>query len=431
AWEKAVGVLPGIKSLTFEGLSSGPTGAAIEIWLQGHQMGEIRAAADDLMGRLEKFKGVYQIHSDLAQGKNEIRLALKPEARTLGLTVEDLARQVHAGYYGKEAVRLQRGRNDIRVRVRYQADERRRLSDLDKIRIRTPRGHEVPLLSVADVSFSQGFTAITRTDGMRRVAVLAEVDSQQANTNEIVGELTGSHLPELMHAYPTVHVAFQGENKNVRESMGSLKIGFPMAVLGIFIVVATMFRSYLQPFIILVTLPFGIIGAFYGHLILNCDLSMLSMFGMVALVGVVVNDAIVLIERINENLAEGMPFFPAVINGGARRFRAIFLTTISTIGGLAPLIMETSLHAQFLIPMAISLAAGVAFATVLTLVLIPSLLTIMNDVRRTVYRLKHGVWIQREQIEPARLRRLGRLDAQDSPKTVSQGPFIHISKEYN
>ena len=413
-WEKEVGTISGIESLTFTGLSAGPPGAPIEIWLQGHHMPDILAAADDLMERLQKFDGVYQIHSDFSPGKNEMRLELKPEARALGLTVNDLARQIYAGYYGEEAVRLQRGRDDIRVKVRYTADERRRLSELMRVRIRTPQGNEVPLLSVANIRFSPGYSTISRTDGMRTVAVSAEVDSNRANANEIFAELSGGYFKELQKNYPSLLVSLQGEKKKMRESFTSLYVGFPLAVLGIFIIIATMFRSYAQPFVILFTVPFGIIGGIIGHMLLGYDLSIMSIFGMVALTGVVVNDAIVLIERINENLAEGMRFFEAILNGGSRRFRAIFLTTVSTVGGLAPLIMESDLQAKFLIPMAISIAGGVAFATVLTLVLIPSLLAILSDLRLVAHRYRHGRWPTREEVEPARDRRVNLLEPSET-----------------
>lgn len=410
AWEKEVGRISGIKSMTFEGLSAGPPGAPIEVWLQGNDMDHILVAADDLMARLNKFEGVYQIRSDFSPGKNELRLSLKPEARALGLTVNDLARQVYAGYYGDEAVRLQRGRDDIRVKVRYTANERSRMSDLERVRIRTPEGHEVPLFSVAEVSLAPGFSTITRTDGLRRVAVSADVDSNKANASEIYGELIKNFFPALKDKYPDVHVALQGEQKKSRESFNSLYVGFPLAMLGIFIIVATMFRSYVQPFVIMFTIPFGIIGSIWGHLLMGYDLSIMSIFGMVALTGVVVNDAIVLIERVNENFAEGLPFFEAIRMGGVRRFRAIFLTSLSTVGGLAPMIMETDMQAKFLIPMALSLASGVAFATVLTLVLIPSMLVILNDFRRLFFRYKHGRWPAREEVEPARTRHQNPLE---------------------
>jgi len=408
-WEKEVGPIPGVKSLTFAGLQAGPPGAPIEVWLQGRDMEDILAASDDLMDRLSKLEGVFQIHSDFSQGKNEMRLELKPQARTLGLTVDDLARQIYAGYYGDEAVRLQRGRDDIRIKVRYTADERSRISDLERVRVRTRNGHEVPLMSVANISYASGYSTITRTDGLRRVAVSADIDTNKANANEIFAELSSNFFPQLKQRYPELNVALQGEQKKMRESFESLYVGYPLAILGIFIIIATMFRSYAQPFVIMFTVPFGIIGAVLGHLLLGYNLSIMSIFGMVALTGVVVNDAIVLIERVNENIAEGMPFFDAILSGGARRFRAIFLTSLSTVGGLAPLIMETDLQAKFLIPMALSIAAGIAFATVLTLVLVPSMLTLLSDARLLVHRLRHGYWPKRVDVEPARNRHVDLL----------------------
>ena len=405
-WEKEVGTLAGVESLTFEGMAAGPPGAPIEVWIQGHDMDAIRLASQDLQARLGDFDGVFQIRSDFSPGKNELRLALKPEARGLGLTVEDLARQVYAGYFGQEVVRLQRGRDDVKIKVRYTQKERSRLSDFKEIRIRTPQGREVPLLSVATVAFGPGYSTITRTNGMRRVSVSADVDSNRANANEIMAELSSGYFNSLNKRYPGLYISLQGEKKKMRESFSSLMVGFPMAIVGIFIIIATMFRSYVQPFVIMITVPFGIIGAILGHLALGYDLSLMSIFGMVALTGVVVNDAIVLIERINENIAEGMPFEEALLMGGKRRFRAILLTTLSTVGGLAPLIMETNLQAKFLIPMALSLAGGVAFATVLTLVLIPNLLMILNDFRRLFFKARYGSWPTRETVEPARNRRL-------------------------
>jgi multidrug efflux pump subunit AcrB len=201
-------------------------------------------------------------------------------------------------------------------------------------------------------------------------------------------------------------MALQGEKKKMRESFGSLYVGFPLAILGIYIIIATMFRSYVQPFVILFTIPFGIIGGLMAHFFLGYNLSIMSIFGMVALAGVVVNDAIVLIERVNENWAEGMSFFDSLEHAGKRRFRAIFLTSVSTIGGLAPLIFETDLQARFLIPMALSIAGGVLFATVLTLVLIPSLMVILNDCRRALYRFKYGMWPGRISVEPALTRNI-------------------------
>jgi multidrug efflux pump subunit AcrB len=408
-WEKEAGQVPGAVSVIYEGMQAGPGGAEIEVWFQGHDMEAIVAASEDLQNTLNDFQGVYQIRSDHSAGKNELRLSLKPEARTLGISVEDLAMQVNAGYFGREAFRLQRGKDDIRVKVRYTADERKRISDFENMNIRTKDGREVPLRSVANLSYAPGFSTISRTDGMRRIVVTAEVDSNTANAQEIFGDLSLKEFPELNEKYGDVYISMQGAKKNSRESVGSLMIGFPIALVGIFVIVATIFRSYIQPFIILVTIPFGIIGAIFGHLLMGYDISMMSIFGMVALSGVVINSSIVLIERVNTNLSSGMTLFDATIQGGARRFRAIFLTSISTIGGLAPLIMETNMQAKFLIPMALSVAAGVAFATVLTLVLIPSLLIILNDLRRLIHRIFHGYWPDREAVEPRSIAHEGEI----------------------
>ena len=261
--------------------------------------------------------------------------------------MDDLGRQLYAGYYGEEALRLQRGRDDIRVRVRYTSDERSRLSDLDRVRIRTPQGREVPLFSVANVRYSPGYSSITRTDGMRRIAVSAEVDTNKANTQEILTDLNSKYFGELRQQFPDIYLTVQGEQKKMRESFGSLVIGFPLAMIGIFIIIATTFRSYMQPFVIMFTVPFGIIGAIIGHIVMGFDLSLMSVFGMVALSGVVVNDAIVLIERINTNIAEGMPLLEAIKQGGVRRFRAVFLTTLTTSGGLMPMILENDLQGRF------------------------------------------------------------------------------------
>lgn len=405
-WEREVGKIPGVTALTFAGMEAGPPGAPIEIWLQGHDMDAILAATEELKEKLAAYDGVYQIQDDFRPGKNEIRLRLKQEARTMGLTTASLAQQVYAGYFGEEAQRLQRGRDDIRVRVRYTEEERGRIADFEHIRIRTPQGLEVPLHSVAELDFGPGFAAIRRTDGMRRVAVTAEVDVARANANEVFDDLNAGFFQDLELRHAGVMVSMQGEKLKAQESLGSLLVTYPLALLAIYIIIATVFRSYIQPVVIMITVPFGIIGATFGHLVMGYELSMMSMFGMVALSGVVVNDAIVFIECFNGMLARGMPFMESLRKAGVRRFRAIFLTTVTTTGGLAPMLAERDMQAQFLIPMAISLAAGVCFATVLTLVLIPCLLAIVNDIRRLFCLVWNGYLPTREEVEPARTRNM-------------------------
>lgn len=418
-WEDRLGHIAGAESVTFQALGPGHRRAPLGFELHHKDLATLVAATDLLKEKLGEFDGVYQIKSDLNQGKKELRFSLKPEARTLGLTVADLASQVSSGFYGNEAQRIQRGDYDVRVKIRYTREERSSLEDLESIRIRTSEGVEVPLLSVADIDYEPGFSTIRRANGKRSVTITGYVNTRVTTANEIFDDLSKGVLVELKETYPDLTILLKGDKKRSRESMSSLKIGFPIALLGIFTIVATMFRSYLQPFVIMITIPFGIIGGVLGHYFMGYNLSMMSLFGMVALTGVVVNDAIVLIERINENLARHIPFFEAILRGGARRFRAIFLTTLSTVGGLAPMLLETDLQAQFLIPMAISLASGVLFATVLTLVFIPSLLAIFNDFRQLAHRVRTGAWPEsRTMIEPASRRydHLREAGGQNLPK---------------
>ncbi|MCP3940015.1 MAG: efflux RND transporter permease subunit [Desulfobacteraceae bacterium] len=414
AWEENIGSIPGAESLTFQALGPGARRAPLAFEMHSDHVETLVAATAMLKKKLGEFAGVYQVKSDMNKGKKELRLSLKPEARSLGITVADLASQINSGFYGNEAQRLQRGEHDVRVKIRYTKSERSSLEDLQSIRIRTPKGEQVPLRSVAHIEFEPGFSAIRRTNGKRSVLVTGFVNTKITNANEIFEDLGKGFLITLKEKFPDLLILLQGDKKRSRESMSSLKIGFPIALMGIFTIVATMFRSYLQPFIIMVTIPFGVIGAVLGHMVMGYSLSMMSLFGMVALTGVVVNDAIVLVERINENFARNIPFFEAILRGGSRRFRAIFLTTLSTVGGLGPMLLETDLQAQFLIPMAISLAAGVLFATVLTLVLIPCLLVIFNDFRLVFHRVLRGVWPESRTLMEPSSRRYDHLKAKGS-----------------
>ncbi len=401
AWEKEVGQIPGVKSLTFSGLSAGPGGTAIEIWLQGQELEQLLAAAGDLQDRLSTYDGVIQIRSDYEKGKNELKLKIKPEARSLAISAQDLASQVNAAFYGLEPLKIQREKEEVAVKVRYTGKERASIDSLYQMYIITPTGVRVPLRSVAEIEFAPGYSTITRTNGKRRVAVLADVDSKQANAQEIFADLNKNYFPQLREKYPGIAISLQGAKKDMRDSFSTLVIAFPLAMLIIYIIIASSFRSYVQPLVIMFTIPFGIIGAIWGHWLMGYDVSMMSMFGMVALAGVVVNDAIVFMDQSNKNLAAGMKLADSLRAAGQRRFLAITLTSLSTIGGLTPLLLETDLQARFLIPMAISMAAGVGTATILTLVLLPCLLLILNDLKRVIKRVISGKWPEREELEPA------------------------------
>ncbi len=404
AWEKSVGTVEGALSVKYGSVEHGPPGKDIEIWLLGEDYDMLLAASDELQARLAKFKGVYEIEDDYRPGKTELRITLKPLAYSLGLTLDDVGRQLRQGYYGAEPVRIQRGRDDVRIKVRYPLDERSSLADLESIRIRTRAGDEVPFVSVADVEFTKGLASVNRKDGKRRVSVTAETAPGEANAREVIMELQAGFLPELQRQNPGLVCTIEGEQQDSRESMESLLYGFVLAIMLIYLILSTIFRSYLQPLLILFTVPLGLVGALLGHLFLGIDVTMMSLFGMVALTGIVVNDAIVLMECVNQKVAAGIPFLDALVEGGCRRFRAIMLTSLTTCAGLFPIITEKSVQAQYLIPMALSIASGVVAATLLTLFLLPCLLAALNDVRLFFRWAISGNWMPREEVEPARKR---------------------------
>jgi len=380
-WRQKVGEIPGIDSLVFES-NLMRMGANIDIQLAHENFETLTRAAARVKEELGNYPGVGDIEDSYAQGKRELKIRLKPEARTLGITEEDLGRQVRSAFYGAEALRLQRGRNELKVMVRYPEKERKSVWDLESMRIRTPRGGEIPLERAARVEEGRGFSEIRRTDRKRVINVTASVDSRQANAQEILGNLKKGLLPQLRRDYPGLTFNMEGEEKERRESMASMASGFLLALFAIYALLAIPFRSYSQPLIIMSAIPFGIVGAIAGHLIMGYNLSILSLFGIVALSGVVVNDSLLLIDRINANLRKGgEDLRQAVADAGERRFRPILLTSLTTFFGLAPMIMETSVQAQFLIPMAISLGFGILFATGITLLLIPTLYLILEDIR--------------------------------------------------
>jgi len=404
AWEQEVGSIEGALSLSYGTIEHGPPGKAIEIWMLADDFDTILGASEKLKRKLAGFEGVYEIEDNYRPGKTEVRVTLKPLAYTLGLTLDEVGRQLRQGYYGAEPVRIQRGRDDVRIKVRYPFEERRSLADLEEVRIRTLAGQEVPFISVADVEFTKGLASINRKDGKRGVAVTAEVRAGVANTREILLELESRFFGRLERDFPGLVCSVEGEQQDTRESVTSLFYGFILAMLLIYLILSTIFRSYIQPFIILFSVPFGLVGAIVGHMLMGLDITIMSLFGMVALTGIVVNDAIVLIECVNDKLGRGVPFFRALEEGGCRRFRAILLTSVTTCAGLFPIITEKSAQAQYLIPMALTIASGVVAATVLTLFVVPCLVGVLSDLRRALRWIRRGYWPTREEVEPASTR---------------------------
>ncbi|PLX85496.1 MAG: AcrB/AcrD/AcrF family protein [Desulfuromonas sp.] len=387
-WRKAVGEIPGTESFA---LSSNLVhmGANIDVRLAHEDFATLDRASNRIREALAAYPGVSGIQDTYARGKREVKLRLTPEARTLGITEEDLGRQVRGAFYGAEALRLQRGRNEVKVMVRYPEEERESLFALERMRIRTPAGGEVPLGRAASVEEGQGFSEVHRSDRKRVINVTASVDSKTANAGEILNDLKAGLLPELAADYPGLSFDLEGEEKERRDSMGSMANGFKLALVAIFALLAIPFRSYTQPLLIMAAIPFGMIGAVLGHIIMGFNLSILSMFGIVALSGVVVNDSLLLIDQANRNRRAGPGSHQALLDAGQRRFRPILLTSLTTFFGLAPMILETSVQAQFLIPMAISLGFGILFATGITLLLVPALYLVLEDVRG-LFGLKAG-----------------------------------------
>ncbi|MFP4396912.1 MAG: efflux RND transporter permease subunit [Desulfonatronovibrio sp.] len=379
-WRDLSGQIPGAMSLTF---SSSLTrfGAGIDIQLEHDSFDVLSSAAARLRKELDTYPGVSDIRDSLIPGKQELKLTLRPEARSLGLTEEDLGRQVRAAFYGAEALRLQRGRNEVRVYVRYPPDERQSIYNLENLRLRNSQGADSPLSLAANIEEGRGFSVINRSDRKRVVNVTAEVDPAQANAREILQTLRQGLLAEILRDNPGISYDLEGEQKETRESFSGIVQGFILALFLIFALLAIPFKSYAQPLIIMMAIPFGIVGAVAGHLIMGINLSMMSLFGIVALAGVVVNSSLLLIDLTNKNVRSGMDVLQAVTASGQRRFRPILLTSLTTFFGLSPMILETSLQARFLIPMAVSLGFGILFATGITLVLIPSLYLILEDLK--------------------------------------------------
>ena len=384
-WRELIGPIVGAQELSFRaeiGRGSDP----IDVQLTGSDFGTLSVLADAVKERLAEYPGVFGITDTYEDGKQEVKLAIKPEAELLGLTMADLARQVRYAFYGQEAQRIPRGKDDVRIMVRYPREERESLASLENMKIRTPNGVEVPFSSVAEATMGRSFSRITRVDRNRTINVRADADKEKVDLVGIQSDLSG-FLPGLVAPYPGVNWGLQGEAREERESSGSFISGVYFTLFAIYGIMAIPFRSYLQPLIVMLVIPFGLLGAVLGHMIMGKPLSQMSLFGMLALIGVVVNDSLVLVHYVNRQRAKGMSLNEAVRTAGAVRFRPIILTSLTTFFGLAPLIFERSTQAQFLIPMAISLGFGILFATFITLLLVPINYLILEDIKVVFARI--------------------------------------------
>ncbi|MCA9119232.1 MAG: efflux RND transporter permease subunit [Planctomycetaceae bacterium] len=374
-WREQAGEFPGTDVLVFSTGPSGPAAAPIEITLlaSSDEIEQLQAAVSQTADRLHEYPGVFDVTAGSKPGKYEYRLKIRDQARAMGVSLADLSQTVRSAYFGSEVMRLQRDRHEVELRVRYPRDQRDSLADFRQIQHRTDDGHVFPITELAEIEVARTDSLIYRTDQMRAITVSADVDETQANAMNIVADLKASFLPTLAQQFPGVQVRWRGQQEQTDESVWSIVLGFVLVIGAMYLLLTIEFKSYVQPILVLSNIPFGFIGAIAGHLWMQLPLTLFSIYGLIALSGIVVNDSIVLIDFINMRLRDGLSMEEAILDAGRRRFRPVILTSITTIAGVLPILLETQRQALVLIPMATSLAFGLMFATAIVLVLAPTL----------------------------------------------------------
>lgn len=397
--QERVGLIFGVESLVF-GSGGNFGGSPVSISFLGNNITELKAVKSALKERLENNVLLKDVTDNDPAGIKEIRIKLNETAYALGLNLRTVMTQVRAGFFGSQAQRFQRGQDEIRVWIRYNRENRSSIKSLDNMRILIPNGDRVPLKEIASYEIARGDVAINHLEGRREIQVSADIkDPKKTSSTDIMDEIENEIMPEILAKYPTVTPSFEGQNREFSKLNDSLKPVGLIVLLLIYIVIAFTFRSYSQPLLLLFLIPLSLPAVAWGHWIHDFPVNILSMLGIIALIGIMVNDGLVLIGKFNNNLREGMAYDNALYEAGRARFRAIFLTSITTVAGLAPLIFEESRQAQFLIPMAISIAYGIGFATVLTLIVLPIFLAFSNSVKTTAKWLWTGNKITKEEVE--------------------------------
>lgn len=396
---EAVGPVPEAQKISFGRASF--FGKPVQVSLLGSNIDELRQASRLLTEELEQFSTLQDVSLGSKEGRREIDITLKPRAYSLGLTLRDVAGQVRQGFFGQEVQRIQRGQDEVRVWVRYSQEDRSSLGFLDRMSIRTQDGAEYPFGELAEYTLKRGITSISHLDKKRELTVEADLSDASLDLPPILAEIREEVVPRILAQVQGVTVSYEGQSRDQAKTGASFQRTFPLAFAGMFILLILVFRSYLQAGLIFGLIPFGVIGAFWGHGIQGVQVNTLSVYGILALTGIIVNDSIVLVDRINRNLRSGMLLFDSVFDAGVSRLRPILLTTFTTAFGLAPLIFETSRQAQFLIPMAISMAYGLVFGTFLILVVLPASYMVANRMRVFWMKLYHGQDVTPEEVEPA------------------------------
>ena len=379
-WRGKIGQIAGTTELRISTGNRMGGGPPVAFRLSGRSIAQVEAAAEDLAQHLKTYDGLFEVESSASDGPEEIRLAVRPEAEAMGVTLSDLARQVRQAFYGAEAQRIQRGDSDVRVMVRYPRSERKSIGNLENMWIRLPDGREMPFHSVATYELERGYNAINRIDGQRTVTVSANADLNVVEPGRVAGTVMSTYLPGLLARYPDVGFDVGTSLQEQQESVWEMIWGFMGALVGIYVLMAIPLKSYLQPLAIMTVIPFGLIGAVIGHWIIGIPVNAISLLGFFALAGVVVNDSLILVHFVNRRVAEGISPMQAAVESGAARFRPILLTSLTTFFGLVPIVLERSMQAQIVIPMAVSLAFGIVFATAITLILIPCLYSIQANI---------------------------------------------------
>lgn len=380
-WREKVGPVAGARALAYSGTMGGRNRPDLDVQLESPDLEALRIAAEDMKAKVATFPGSNDVKDTFDSGKPEIRIAITPEGEAAGFTRRDLALNVRDAFFGREAQRVQRGRDEVKVMVRYPLEERGTLETLRGMRIRAADGAAVPFSIVANTEYGSGLASIQRADSNRTVSVQANVDKTITSGEEILARMEEDYFPTFRAQHPGVNIALLGDAEQRKRSLGSLVGGFGISLVSIYILLAIPLKSYTRPLAIMCVIPFGIIGALLGHFLFGIPVSILSLFGLLALSGIVVNDSLVLVHRVDELRAEGLSLADALHDAGGQRFRAILLTTLTTFVGLVPLLAEPAVQAQFLKPMAVSVGFGVVFATFITLVLLPMLMLISHDFR--------------------------------------------------
>jgi multidrug efflux pump subunit AcrB len=426
-----VGPVIGVESLIY-GSGGNFGGDPVSVSLLGYNIQELKAAKEELKNAMINNSDLKDISDNDPAGIKEIRLELKENAYLLGLNLRTVMNQVRAGFFGTQAQRFQRGQDEIRVWVRYDRENRSSITDLDEMRIVTPNGSRIPLKEIATYTIERGDVAINHLEGQREIRLSADLkDAKVVSATDVMTDLRTEIMPEILAKYPTVTPSYEGQNREAGKLIGSLRfVGLTVLFL-IYVTIAFTFRSFSQPLMLLLLIPFSLTAVAWGHWIHDFPINILSMLGIIALIGIMVNDGLVLIGKFNNNLRSGMTFDDAMYDAGRSRFRAIFLTSLTTIAGLAPLILEQSRQAQFLIPMAISIAYGIAFATVLTLIMLPIFLSFSNKVKVNAKWLATGNKVPKELVERAIKEQKEELQQQNQlvTKLIKESPNNSVKGE--